>query len=91
MAWSQYVGRDTEENDDEMRREVDMSVTPPGPIDNSSLQGSRDLLLSKAVIEKRDFIWIHEDLWDQLEQWYGGEPSFPRDVIAVGARVSYVS
>lgn len=61
----------------------------PGPIDNSSLQGSVMGTLSKDMSLDMDFKMVPEGAWKLLCEWYGGSPEFGRKVILRGADPSF--
>ncbi|CAM9646189.1 unnamed protein product, partial [Phaeothamnion confervicola] len=59
-----------------------MPPQPPGPIDNSDLQGPEPDELRRALGEDEDYVLLPQAAYEQLENWYGGGPRFRRTVLA---------
>ncbi|XXQ37928.1 Ubiquitin carboxyl-terminal hydrolase [Plasmodiophora brassicae] len=75
----------------DQRSDDDRDYPPPGPLDNSRLQGANELALSKDVVEHRDFILVHDAVWKVLIEQYSGGPDFPRSVVTTGVQqVAYL-
>ena len=52
----------------------------PGPVCNQPLAGEDDEL-RKLLEENNDYVLVHEPVWQQLVEIYGGGPFFKRETV----------
>eukprot|EP00484_Ammonia_sp_Unknown_P026685 CAMPEP_0197035046 /NCGR_PEP_ID=MMETSP1384-20130603/12943_1 /TAXON_ID=29189 /ORGANISM="Ammonia sp." /LENGTH=1182 /DNA_ID=CAMNT_0042465049 /DNA_START=2250 /DNA_END=5798 /DNA_ORIENTATION=+ len=72
--------------------ECELEQRPPPPkMNNSDLKcASNTFELKRELIENKDFVWIHRELYDYLLDWFGvegGSLNFEREVINIGNEV----
>lgn len=92
--WLDYVNQDQIGNDGPSLQSLDSAdvcvLRRPSSIDNKSLiyelesSDSSTTELHDTLVEGRDYVLLPEEVWNQLQSWYGGGPKLARKVINSG-------
>jgi ubiquitin C-terminal hydrolase len=80
--WAAYVGFDFLSGKVQPR---DLNASRPDMIDNTTLSNpENNFELRHDLLEHRDYVLVHHDVWAYLKLWYGGGPEYIRSVTTIG-------
>jgi hypothetical protein len=85
MRWWNQFAEYTLVESKEMRPDMSLAGPKPAEIENADLAESEgSVKLRQGMQENLDYKMVHEAVWKQLVEWYGGGPAYPRIVIERG-------
>ena len=86
-SWKEYSGfvlDDPDPNQDKKggKNDPNEEAPNPGAINNEFLQDPTcPQALRKDIVENDDYVFVPEPVYEKLESWYSGGPSFPRKLL----------